>query len=127
VAAVAATATNGPVPLYVTAPISTYDPDTADGAAIPVEDRPSRDLQTHVTGTRLARTRGWNPGTDVVPAAWITAIVTEMGVFAPHDEQGLRGALEEREARRRVEPRHPTAADPTSDPAPTPGASGEAA
>jgi hypothetical protein len=50
-----------------------------------------------------------------------------MGVFAPHDAEGLRMALEEREARRRVEPRHLPAADPTSDPAPTPGASGEAA
>ncbi|MET0771781.1 MAG: hypothetical protein ABWZ82_01745 [Candidatus Limnocylindrales bacterium] len=103
VAGMAATAGRGPVPVFVAAPIATFDPTTADGAAIPVEDRPGRDLQTHVTGTRLPRARGWNRGNDVVPAGWVHRIVTEMGVFEPADATGLGAALDEREARRPID------------------------
>jgi methylthioribose-1-phosphate isomerase len=103
VAGMAATTSRGPVPVIVGAPITTFDPATADGTAIPLEDRASRELQTYVTGTRLPRVRGWNPGADVVPATWIASIVTEMGVFAPTDGGRLASALEEREARRPIE------------------------
>jgi methylthioribose-1-phosphate isomerase len=115
VAGMAATASGGPVPLFVVAPIATFDPLTPDGRAIPTDDRPGRDLQSHVTGTRLARTRGWNPGVDVVPRAWVGAIVTEMGVFGPSDGAAMTAALEEREARRPIQsaPADPGAADPT--------------
>jgi methylthioribose-1-phosphate isomerase len=100
VAGMAAAASRGPVPVFVTAPIATFDATIADGRAIPTDDRPGRDLQTYATGTRLARARTWNPGVDVVPATWIRAIVTEMGPFAPGDAHGLSAALEERERRR---------------------------
>ncbi len=103
VAGMAATASAGAVPVFVTAPIATLDPTTADGGAIPVDDRPGRELQAHVTGTRLARARAWNPGSDVIPAAWVALIVTEMGPFAPGDGEGLGAALVEREARRPIE------------------------
>jgi methylthioribose-1-phosphate isomerase len=103
VAGMAAMASAGPVPVFVAAPIATFDAATPDGAAIPVEERPSRDLQTHVTGTRLARAKAWNRGNDVVPAAWVQRIVTEMGVFEPADGAGLTAALAEREARRPIE------------------------
>jgi methylthioribose-1-phosphate isomerase len=103
VAGMAATAGQGPVPVFVTAPIATYDPATPDGAAIPVEERPGRELQTYATGTRLARARVWNRGNDVVPAAWVHRIVTEVGVFEPTDRAGLATGLAEREARRPVE------------------------
>ncbi|MFN8521210.1 MAG: hypothetical protein U0667_17915 [Chloroflexota bacterium] len=102
VAGMAATASGGPVPVFVVAPIATFDPLTADGRGIPTDDRPSRDLQSYVTGTRLARTRGWNPGVDVVPRAWVGTIVTEMGAFAPGDGLAMTAALEEREARRPI-------------------------
>jgi methylthioribose-1-phosphate isomerase len=110
VAAMAATASRDRVPVFVVAPIATFDPTTPDGASIPVEERPSRDLQTYVTGTRLPRVRGWNRGNDVIPAAWIDGIVTEMGVFGPTDTDALTTALEERESRRPVEQRAPVAA-----------------
>ena len=103
VAGMAANASGGPVPVFVTAPIATLDPGTADGRAIPIDDRPVRDLQTYSTGTRLARARAWNPAADVVPAAWVTRLVTEMGVFAPGDAAGLLAALAERETRRPID------------------------
>ncbi|MEZ4596539.1 MAG: hypothetical protein R3C32_06665 [Chloroflexota bacterium] len=100
VAGMAATASGGPVPVFVVTPIAAFDPTTPDGTAIPVDERPARDLQTFVTGTRLPRARAWNPGADVMPAGWLHAIVTEMGSFAPADGAAMTAALEEREARR---------------------------
>jgi methylthioribose-1-phosphate isomerase len=102
VAGMAAMAASGPVPVFVVAPIATFDPATTDGMLIPVEERPGRDLQTHVTGTRLARARAWNRGNDVVSAGWVEGIVTEVGVFQPSDGGGLAEALAEREARRPI-------------------------
>jgi methylthioribose-1-phosphate isomerase len=113
VAGMAAMARGGPVPVFVTAPIATFDPETPDGTEVPMEERPGRELQTYVTGTRLPRARAWNRGNDVVPAAWVHRIVTEMGVFEPSDAAGLGAALEAREARRPID-------------APTPVASGSA-
>lgn len=108
VAGMAATTSRGPVPVFATAPIATFDQATADGRAIPLDDRPGRDLQTYVTGTRLARARAWNPGIDVVPANWVHSIVTEMGAFGPTDGDMLAVALAEREARRPIERPAPT-------------------
>ncbi len=102
VAGMASMAGRGPVPVFVAAPIATFDRGTPDGDAIPVEERPGRDLQTYATGTRLARARAWTRGNDVVPAAWIGRIVTEMGVFEPSDVDGLSAALVERESRRPI-------------------------
>jgi methylthioribose-1-phosphate isomerase len=98
----AATA-NVPVPVFVVAPITTFDPATPDGAAIPVEERPGRDLQSYATGTRLPRARVWNRGNDVIPAGWVHRIVTETGVHEPTDAAGLSAALEAREARRPID------------------------
>jgi methylthioribose-1-phosphate isomerase len=98
------------VPVFVVAPIATFDPATHDGAAIRLEERPGRDLQTYATGTRLPRARSWNRGNDVVPAAWIHRIITEMGVFEPTEAAGLGGALEAREARRPVAAPEPVSA-----------------
>ena len=67
------------VPLYVIAPTSTLDPDTATGADIPIEERDSGE----VSASFPAR----NPAFDVTPAALIAAIVTDVGVHeAPYEE-----------------------------------------
>jgi methylthioribose-1-phosphate isomerase len=100
VAELAATAPSGPVPLYVCTPITTLDPDTPDGASIPGDSRPSRDLGLYLTGVRMDRLRGYNPGTDVIPVARIRAFVTEMGVLSPADPADLQRAYEARSARR---------------------------
>jgi methylthioribose-1-phosphate isomerase len=65
------------LPLYVVAPSSTVDLATADGAAIPIEERDP--------GEVTARFAARNPAFDVTPASLITAIVTEAGVHrAPY-------------------------------------------
>jgi methylthioribose-1-phosphate isomerase len=65
------------VPLYVVAPTSTLDPDTATGAGIPIEERSGAEI--------TPRFQAWNPAFDVTPAALIAAIVTEEGVHrAPY-------------------------------------------
>jgi methylthioribose-1-phosphate isomerase len=63
------------IPLYVVAPTSTVDRTTATGADIPIEERDPAE----VTSRFPAR----NPAFDVTPAALITAIVTEEGVWTP--------------------------------------------
>jgi methylthioribose-1-phosphate isomerase len=63
------------VPFVVVAPTSTIDPETADGAAIPVEERAAQEI----TDRFPAR----NPAFDVTPAALVSAIVTEQGVHRP--------------------------------------------
>lgn len=71
------------VPFYVAAPRSTYDPATADGAAIPIEMR--RDAELREAGGR-ALTPGavsiWNPAFDVTPAALVTGYITDAGLIS---------------------------------------------
>lgn len=88
------------IPFYVAAPWSTIDLRTASGEAIPIEQRPAREV-THHAGKQL--TPGGvgieNPAFDVTPAKYVTAIITERGVLRPPYEeslQGLAGVLEER-------------------------------
>ena len=76
------------VPFWVAAPVSTIDPATADGAAIPIEER-SPDEVTEAAGRRIApaQTEAFNPAFDVTPAELVTAIATEAGVLeAPYPE-----------------------------------------
>ncbi len=72
------------IPFYVAAPFSTIDPSLPDGRAIPIEERDPREVQ-ELAGRRLvpAASPARNPAFDVTPAALITAIVTERGVFRP--------------------------------------------
>ena len=74
------------LPFYVAAPFSTIDPALADGRAIPIEERDPREVR-EIAGRLLApaASPARNPAFDVTPAALITAIVTERGVFrAPY-------------------------------------------
>jgi methylthioribose-1-phosphate isomerase len=72
------------LPFYVAAPLSTIDRATADGAAIPIEQRRAEEV-TEVFGTRIAprETEAVNFAFDVTPHDLITAIVTEVGVLMP--------------------------------------------
>jgi methylthioribose-1-phosphate isomerase len=69
------------IPFYVAAPRSTFDPDTPDGAAIPVERRDGEEVAV-VAGRRLAPegVAVENRAFDVTPAALVTAYVSEEGV-----------------------------------------------
>jgi methylthioribose-1-phosphate isomerase len=72
------------IPFYVAAPFSTIDPALASGALIPIEERDSSEVR-QVGGQLIAPPASpvFNPAFDVTPAALITAIITERGVFRP--------------------------------------------
>lgn len=79
------------VPFVVVAPVSTIDPATPDGAAIPVEQRPGEEVVT-LAGQPIApaASSAYNPAFDVTPPSLITAIVTERGVLQPVTAGNLR-------------------------------------
>jgi len=82
------------IPFYVAAPLSTIDMATADGRAIPIEERNQREV-THVGAQRVAPegARIRNPAFDVTPNRYITAIVTERGIVRAPFEEGFRQVL----------------------------------
>jgi methylthioribose-1-phosphate isomerase len=83
---VAAAAALFGVPLYVAAPHTTVDPNTATGAAIPIESRAGDEVAWHGDRRVVPAAAGVrNPVFDVTPARLVRAIVTETGVFrAPY-------------------------------------------
>ena len=70
------------VRFMVAAPTSTIDPQTPDGASIPIEQRPAEEVLA-CGGQRIAAAGvgAWNPVFDVTPAELVDAIVTERGVI----------------------------------------------
>jgi len=79
------------IPFYVAAPWSTIDLATADGDAIPIEERNAREV-THVGATQLAPEGAHirNPSFDVTPGKYISAIITERGIVRPPFLENLR-------------------------------------
>ena len=93
------------VPFYIAAPMSTVDLDTADGTAIPIEERKAIEVTTF-RGVRIAPpdTAVRNPAFDVTPPDLISGIITDEGVLrAPYDES-LVEAVAHREERRAATP-----------------------
>jgi methylthioribose-1-phosphate isomerase len=75
------------IPFYVAAPYSTIDLATPSGKEIPIEQRRPEEVTSIFNGPMIAP-KGvtvFNPAFDVTPAAYITAIITERGVFKPHE------------------------------------------
>ncbi|MGW0614342.1 S-methyl-5-thioribose-1-phosphate isomerase [Streptomyces sp. NPDC002788] len=91
------------VPFIVVAPVTTVDPDTADGASIEVEQRAGHEVtevvapQVPVLGAEAGGgipiaplgTQAYNPAFDVTPPELVTAIVTEEGVVSPVTAEAL--------------------------------------
>lgn len=75
------------VPFYVAAPKSTFDPTLSEGCEIPIEERGAEEVRVLPDGKRVPDGISvWNPAFDVTPAALITAIINETGVYrAPYD------------------------------------------
>jgi methylthioribose-1-phosphate isomerase len=72
------------VPFYVAAPASTFDPLTADGAGIVVEERdPGEVLECRGRATAPDGVAAYNPAFDITPAELVTAFITEHGVLRP--------------------------------------------
>ncbi|PZS00224.1 MAG: S-methyl-5-thioribose-1-phosphate isomerase [Candidatus Chloroheliales bacterium] len=72
------------IPFYVAAPSSTIDAAILDGSHIPIEQRAASEV-TELAGQRIAPpgVAAANPAFDVTPARYITAIITEQGIFKP--------------------------------------------
>jgi len=84
------------IPFYVAAPLATIDPECASGETIPIEMRNGdevacmfgADIRTGEMRTiRIAPEASniYNPAFDVTPARFITAIITETGIFKPEN------------------------------------------
>jgi methylthioribose-1-phosphate isomerase len=72
------------IPFYVAAPSSTLDIATPDGSRIPIEQREASEVASwQGTRTAPAGVKVWNPAFDVTPAEFITAIITDKGIFPP--------------------------------------------
>jgi methylthioribose-1-phosphate isomerase len=85
------------VPFYVAAPTSTFDPATATGDMIVIEERPADEVRAWQG--LLAAPAGvpvWNPAFDVTPHDLITAFVTDVGVLQPPFEVTMRNKSEAR-------------------------------
>jgi len=70
--------------MYVAAPASTFDRETATGDDIVIEQRDADELRRGPTGAIApAEISVWNPAFDVTPAALVTAIISDRGVHRP--------------------------------------------
>ncbi|HEY0756576.1 MAG TPA: S-methyl-5-thioribose-1-phosphate isomerase [Ktedonobacteraceae bacterium] len=78
------------IPFYVVAPRSTIDLTLPSGASIPIEQRDTAEVTT-IGGNMIAPAgvHVANPAFDVTPHAYITALVTEVGVARPPFTESL--------------------------------------
>ena len=74
------------IPFYVAAPTSTIDPNTEKGEDIPIEERSEEEVKT-CGGCSIApeNSPALHIAFDITPAEFITAIITEQGVFKPNE------------------------------------------
>ncbi len=77
------------IPFYVALPSSTFDPDTPDGASVPIEERHEDEVR-YVVGPDLQGLSGRvavapgsarNPAFDVTPAHLVTGYLTDRGLI----------------------------------------------
>lgn len=83
------------VPFYVCAPTTTIDPELPSGAGVPIEERSAEEVRSLWYRAPMITDGAsiYNPAFDVTPAALITGIITEDGIFeAPYDWSGVRHA-----------------------------------
>ena len=82
------------IPFYVAAPISTVDMTLSNGDQIEIEQRSSSEV-TEFRGVPVAPegVEALNPGFDVTPARYVSAIVTEAGISRPPFIDSLEQAV----------------------------------
>jgi methylthioribose-1-phosphate isomerase len=81
------------VPFYVAAPMTTVDFACAEGAAIPIEERPGSEVLSFAgQAIAPAGVSARYAAFDVTPARYVTAIVTDRGVCRPPYAESLRAA-----------------------------------
>jgi methylthioribose-1-phosphate isomerase len=81
------------IPFYVAAPVSTIDFNLSSGEEIPIEERDRQEV-IQIMGKPIAphEVHVANPAFDVTPARYITAIITNRGIFRPQDLIQLKEA-----------------------------------
>lgn len=79
------------IPFYVAAPLSSIDLSIESGQNIIIEERDPEEV-THVAGQQVAPSgvTVFNPAFDVTPAALVTAVITEKGIFSGNAAAGLK-------------------------------------
>lgn len=89
------------VPFYVAVPTSTIDFRLPSGATIPIEERSPQEI-LQIAGVPIApkESPARNPAFDVTPARYVTAFITERGIFRPRELRGLMKGPAPRKARR---------------------------
>lgn len=86
--ALAVLAREAGVPFYVLCPENSIDRNLGDGSEIPIEERANEELTTLYFSEPVAPagTDTFNPAFEVTPAQYVTAVITENGIFrAPFD------------------------------------------
>ncbi|MEW5902606.1 MAG: S-methyl-5-thioribose-1-phosphate isomerase, partial [Acidobacteriota bacterium] len=79
------------LPFYVAAPLTTIDFNLRRGGQIPIEERPAEEVrQAGGCPITLPHIRVRNPAFDVVPAKFITGIISEKGIARPPYSRSLR-------------------------------------
>jgi len=83
------------VGFMVVAPMSTVDPAMPTGAGVTIEERPAEEV-LEWAGRRVAPAGAdaWNPVFDVTPADLVDVLVTERGVVATPDADGIARLLD---------------------------------
>jgi methylthioribose-1-phosphate isomerase len=76
------------VPFYVAAPRSTFDPGTATGADIPIEQRAAGEVGFIGDQQVAAEVPVWNPAFDVTPAEFVTGFITNEGIVTVNELPG---------------------------------------
>ncbi len=79
------------IPFYVAAPGTTFDFSIENGDLIPIEERDEEEV-LKIGETRIGpgTSRARNPAFDVTPARYVTAFITEYGIFRPEKLSELR-------------------------------------
>ena len=79
------------IPFYVAAPLSSIDFSITSGELIPIEEREPEEVTNVLGKCRIAPDgiRALNIAFDVTPHKYVTAIITEKGVFRPNDIKKL--------------------------------------
>ena len=83
------------VPFYVAGPMTTFDPATAGGEDIVIEQRPDDEVRPVGSGVGALDVAVWNPAFDVTPAALVTGFITDVGVLRPPYEVSIREGIAE--------------------------------
>ena len=84
------------IPFYVAAPGSTFDFSLKNGDGIPIEERDENEVLM-VNNSRLGPVEGHakNPAFDVTPHEYVTAFITEYGIFRPEELKKLHNLIQD--------------------------------